>query len=69
LALIPIALGIGEGAEMSQPIGVVVVSGLSFATILTLFIIPIFYSLLTDFREIIICKIKGIEREEAQKRI
>ncbi len=69
LALIPIALGIGEGAEMSQPIGVVVVSGLSFATILTLFIIPIFYSLLTDLREIIICKIKGIDREEAQKRI
>lgn len=69
LALIPIALGIGEGAEMAQPIGVVVVSGLSFATILTLFIIPIFYSLLTDLREIIICKYKGIDREEAQRRI
>ena len=69
LGLTPIALGIGEGAELSQPIGVVIVSGLSFATILTLFIIPIFYSFLTDFREIIISKIKGISREEAQKRI
>lgn len=69
LGLTPIALGIGEGAELSQPIGVVIVSGLSFATLLTLFIIPIFYSFLTDFREIIICKLKGISREEARKRI
>lgn len=69
LALIPIALGIGEGSELSQPIGIVIVSGLSFATFLTLFIIPIFYSLLTDLKEIIIAKIYGIDKKEAAKKI
>ncbi|ADQ14300.1 efflux RND transporter permease subunit [Halanaerobium hydrogeniformans] len=67
LALLPIAFGIGEGAEATQPMGIVIVSGLSFATFLTLFVIPIVYSLLTDLREITIAKLKGIDREEASK--
>jgi multidrug efflux pump subunit AcrB len=46
LGLFPLALGIGEGAEFLQPLGVVVFSGLSLATVLTLFIIPCFYVLL-----------------------
>lgn len=54
LALLPITIGIGEGSELSKPIGMVIVSGLSFATFLTLFVIPIFYSLITDLKEIII---------------
>lgn len=69
LGLIPLALGAGEGGELSQPIAVVVISGLAFATFLTLFIIPIFYSLLTGLRDILIAKIKGIDREKAAKRI
>lgn len=46
LGLFPLALGIGEGGEFLQPLGVVVFSGLSLATVLTLFIIPCFYTLL-----------------------
>jgi multidrug efflux pump subunit AcrB len=46
LGLFPLALGIGEGAEFLQPLGIVVFSGLSLATLLTLFIIPCFYTLL-----------------------
>ncbi|NJN31223.1 MAG: efflux RND transporter permease subunit, partial [Synechococcales cyanobacterium RM1_1_8] len=46
LGLLPLALGIGEGSEFLQPLGVVVFSGLSFATLLTLFVIPCFYTLL-----------------------
>ena len=46
LGLFPLALGIGEGSEFLQPLGVVVFSGLSLATLLTLFIIPCFYVLL-----------------------
>jgi CzcA family heavy metal efflux pump len=46
LGLFPLALGIGEGSEFLQPLGVVVFSGLSLATFLTLFIIPCFYVLL-----------------------
>jgi multidrug efflux pump subunit AcrB len=49
LGLFPLALGIGEGAEFLQPLGVVVFSGLSLATLLTLFIIPCFYILLHNF--------------------
>ncbi len=48
LGLFPLALGIGEGAEFLQPLGVVVFSGLSLATVLTLFIIPCFYTLLHE---------------------
>lgn len=50
LGLFPLALGIGEGSEFLQPLGIVVFSGLSLATLLTLFIIPCFYTLLHDPR-------------------
>jgi multidrug efflux pump subunit AcrB len=46
LGLFPLALGLGEGSEFLQPMGIVVFSGLSLATLLTLFIIPCFYTLL-----------------------
>jgi multidrug efflux pump subunit AcrB len=49
LGLFPLALGIGEGSEFLQPLGLVVFSGLSLATLLTLLIIPGFYVLLHDF--------------------
>ncbi|MBW4694383.1 MAG: efflux RND transporter permease subunit [Lyngbya sp. HA4199-MV5] len=48
LGLFPLALGIGEGSEFLQPLGVVVFAGLTLATMLTLFIIPCFYVLLHD---------------------
>jgi CzcA family heavy metal efflux pump len=48
LGMFPLALGIGQGSEFLQPLGVVVFSGLSLATVLTLFIIPCFYTLLHD---------------------
>lgn len=44
LGLIPLAIGIGEGAEIMQPMGIVVIGGLISSTLLTLFIIPIVYS-------------------------
>ncbi len=46
LGMFPLALGVGQGSEFLQPLGVVVFSGLSLATLLTLFIIPCFYTLL-----------------------
>lgn len=48
LGMFPLALGVGEGSEFLQPLGVVVFSGLALATLLTLFIIPCFYVLLHD---------------------
>ncbi|MBL1175263.1 efflux RND transporter permease subunit [Pantanalinema sp. GBBB05] len=48
LGMFPLALGIGQGSEFLQPLGIVVFSGLSLATLLTLFMIPCFYLLLHD---------------------
>ncbi|WP_274309294.1 efflux RND transporter permease subunit [Solibacillus daqui] len=46
LGLVPLALGIGEGTEMNQPMAIVVIGGLISSTILTLFIVPIIYRLI-----------------------
>lgn len=45
LALLPLALGIGEGTEINQPMGITVIGGLISSTFLTLYIVPIVYSL------------------------
>jgi multidrug efflux pump subunit AcrB len=42
----PIAIGLGTGAESRMPLGVVVVGGLFFALVLTLFVIPVMYVLI-----------------------
>lgn len=43
LGLVPMALGFGEGAELRQPLAVVVTFGLVFGTLLTLVVIPAVY--------------------------
>ena len=45
LGLLPMLLASGEGAEMRRPMALTVVAGLSMATLLTLFIIPMAYNL------------------------
>lgn len=45
LGLLPMALGIGEGAEIRTPMAITVICGLLFATLLTLVLIPVLYSL------------------------
>jgi HAE1 family hydrophobic/amphiphilic exporter-1 len=46
LGLIPLALGIGEGAEIRSPMAITVIGGLSVSTLLTLVVIPVVYSIL-----------------------
>lgn len=48
LGILPIALGLGAGAESRVPMGAAVIGGLTFATILTLFVIPAIYTYLTS---------------------
>jgi multidrug efflux pump subunit AcrB len=50
LGLFPLALGIGEGSEFLQPLGIVVFFGMAIATMMTLFIIPCLYILLHEFQ-------------------
>ncbi len=44
--LLPMALGLGEGAELRAPLAITVIGGLTVATLLTLVVIPVVYSLL-----------------------
>jgi multidrug efflux pump subunit AcrB len=46
LGMIPMALGIGEGAEQNAPLGRAVIGGLLLATVTTLFVVPIVYTYL-----------------------
>lgn len=46
LGLLPSALGIGEGTEINQPMGIAIIGGLLSSTWLTLYIVPIIYSLM-----------------------
>jgi HAE1 family hydrophobic/amphiphilic exporter-1 len=45
LALIPLALGIGEGADAQAPLARAVVGGLTASTLITLVLIPVVFSL------------------------
>ncbi len=47
VGLLPMALGLGEGAELRAPLAVTVIGGLVVATLLTLVVIPVAYSLVT----------------------
>ena len=44
IGMIPMALGIGEGAEQNAPLGRAVIGGLIFATVSTLFFVPVLYA-------------------------
>jgi HAE1 family hydrophobic/amphiphilic exporter-1 len=46
LGLLPLAIGIGEGAEVRAPMAITVIGGLTVSTMLTLIVIPVVYALL-----------------------
>ncbi len=43
LGMLPMAIGLGEGSEIWQPMGVSIIGGLTVSTILTLVVIPVIY--------------------------
>ena len=47
LGMVPMAVSQGEGAEMWQPLGIVVIGGLTVSTFLTLYIVPIIYGVMS----------------------
>lgn len=51
LGMLPIALGLGAGAELRQSMGVVLVCGLTTSTLLTLVVVPLLYLLSEEWKE------------------
>ncbi|HBW12273.1 MAG TPA: acriflavin resistance protein [Proteiniclasticum sp.] len=64
LALTTLALGYGSGAEMMQPMAVVTVGGLTYATLLTLFVVPVLYDLFVRVKKR--NSLEKIDSEEVQ---
>ncbi|MBN2289832.1 MAG: efflux RND transporter permease subunit [Candidatus Glassbacteria bacterium] len=50
MGTLPIALGLGAGAEARQPLGLAVVGGLVFSQFLTLFVTPVFFLYMDNFQ-------------------
>jgi multidrug efflux pump subunit AcrB len=46
IGMVPMALGLGEGGEQNAPLGRAVIGGLSLATVATLFLVPVVFSVI-----------------------
>ncbi|MFL5565274.1 MAG: efflux RND transporter permease subunit [Gemmatimonadaceae bacterium] len=64
--MIPVALGIGEGAEFRAPLGRAVIGGVITSTLLTLVVIPTFYEILDEWREWVFTKLGVYKRRTAE---
>ena len=53
LAMVPASMGLGEGAEMMQPMSITMVGGLIYGTVLTLIVIPCVYDLFTKEKNMV----------------
>jgi multidrug efflux pump subunit AcrB len=51
IGMVPMALGLGEGGEQNAPLGRAVIGGLIFATVATLFFVPVVFSMLHGHKE------------------
>ena len=51
IGMLPMSLGLGEGGEQNAPLGRAVIGGLSFATVATLFFVPVVFSIVHGWRE------------------
>ena len=64
LGMLPMALGIGEGSETWQPMGIAVVGGLLVSTLMTLFIVPSLYSMLEGHHQRKLARKARLQAEE-----
>ena len=61
--MIPLSLGLGEGAEIYRGLAIVVISGLSVSTFFTLLLIPVLYTILDDLEQKVV-SVLSIGRKE-----
>ncbi len=65
LAMLPLSLGLGEGAEYGAPLATVIIGGLIVSTFITLVLVPVVYSLFDDWGQKISRKFKDGRDKEA----
>jgi HAE1 family hydrophobic/amphiphilic exporter-1 len=63
--MIPVALGLGEGADFRAPLGRAVIGGTITSTLLTLLVIPTVYEIMVEWRE----KIRGLFHRKSPVRV
>ncbi len=51
VGMLPLAIGLGEGSEMLQPLAVAVVWGLSFSMMVSLLLVPLVYHLFHSMKD------------------
>jgi HAE1 family hydrophobic/amphiphilic exporter-1 len=66
LSMTPIAFFPGAGADSIQPIGKTFVGGLTVSTLMTLFVIPVMYSVLNSRRDKVKGKLASLKTETAE---
>ena len=67
--VLPIAIGLGAGAESRRPLGIAVVGGLLFSTFLTLLLVPVVYRLLARFTHVQAAEVAaGVSGDLARQR-
>ncbi|MGH7681687.1 MAG: efflux RND transporter permease subunit, partial [Candidatus Eiseniibacteriota bacterium] len=59
--VLPIAIGLGAGAESRRPLGIAVVGGLLFSTFLTLLLVPVVYRILARFTHVEKAEAEAVE--------
>ena len=69
IALIGTAFGVGMGSDMMQPVAVVCVGGLIYATFMTLFFVPVMYDLFNRKKELRVVRDKDMEYNEEDEEI
>lgn len=66
--ILPIAIGLGAGAESRRPLGIAVVGGMLLSTFLTLILVPVVYTLLARFTKVEVASSNGNEPVAAHAR-
>lgn len=67
VGMIPTALAFGDGGEMMQPLGVVIIGGLSVSTLVTLVLIPTVYLIFNKIEKKLKGRFKGISEKMSNK--
>ena len=69
LGMLPLAIGLGNGAEMWQPMGIAIIGGLTFSTVLTLVAVPVLYYVFMGRSERYIARSKERKARKAQEKL